>query len=337
MKDTLKILFIAAAASLLAACAEWTTPQALPFKVNTIEDTNPELLAKYQASIREYKASEHRITYVLFNNIYDTPVNAVCKLTALPDSVDFVELTDPANVNDWTAADMKALREKLGTRFVMRISYKEATEAAKARYGDEYFDHIPEYVDSLFNIAYNGDFDGITVEFEGMGTLHALPDEIELLNAKEEQIFPKVNAWLNANPGKSLFFEGNPQHTIDHSVVLAADYIIIPSEDFKNAQKAGYSAIQAIQYEENGTQPFADINVLFAVRCISDDFTDASTGRYFEGPAIELLTKWIIYEAPQECQNAGIAIYGTQMDCLTGTNGYYPNIRQAIKILNPNS
>lgn len=337
MKDTFKILFIAAAASLLAACAEWTTPQALPFKVNTIEDTNPELLAKYQASIREYKASEHRITYVLFNNVYDVPVNAVCKLTALPDSVDFVELTDPANVNDWTAADMKALREKLGTRFVMRISYKDATDAAKASYGDDYFDHIPEFIDSMFDIASKGDFDGITVEYEGMGTLHAIDSEIQLLQLQEEQIFPKVKAWMSANPGKALFFKGNPQHTLDHSVALAADYIILPTEDFKNAPKAGYSALQAIQYIENDTQPFAGIKVLFAVRCISDDITDASTGRYFEGPAIELLTNWIVYDAPEECQNAGIVIFGAQMDCLTGTSGYYPNIRQAMKILNPNS
>lgn len=336
MKHTFNIIYVAAAAAMLSACAEWTTPEALPFKVNTIEDTNPGLYAKYQAAIKEYKASEHHVTYVTFDNIYDTPLNAACKLTSLPDSVDFVELTNPGNVNDWTLADMKALREKFDTRFVMRVSYKEATEAAKIRYGNDYFDHIPEFVDSLLNIASKGNFDGITVEYEGMGTLHALDAEIELLKLQEEQIFPKVKAWMSANSGKLLFFEGNPQHTVDHSVVLAANHVILPTADMKSAQKVGYCAVQAVEYEEDGVAIFKDVKIILAARAIPDDITDTSTGRYFEGPSLELLTRWIMYEAPQNCSKAGLAIYNVQNDCLMSTS-FYPNVRQAVKILNPNS
>lgn len=335
MKRTFNITYVAAAV-LLSSCAEWTTPEAIPFKVNTIEDTNPELYVQYQEAIKAYKSSEHRVSYVAFDNIYDIPTNAATRLTALPDSIDFVELTNPGTVNDWTAADLEDLRLKFGTRFVLRISYNAATETARARYGEDYFDHVPEYVDSLLNVATKGGFDGITVEYEGMGTLHAFPEELELLNSQEAQLFPRVKEWLNANSGKLLFFEGNPQHTIDHSLVLAADHVILPTADMKSAQKAGYCAVQAVEYEENGVEIFKDIKIIFAARAIPNDITDTSTGRYFEGPAVELITKWIMYEAPENCSKAGIAIYNVQNDCLKSTS-FYPNVKQAIKILNPNS
>lgn len=328
-------MFAAAVAS-LSACAEWTTPEALPLKVNTIANTNPELYAKYTQAVRDYKASEHHVTYVAFDNIYDVPTNAVCKVNVLPDSVDFVEMTNPGNINSWTADDMEQMRKDFGTKFILRISFPAIAANMQERYGDDYLEHIKDGVDSLIAIADAKKFDGITVEYEGTGTLHAYADEIALLEYKEDQIFPSVLAWKEKNAGKLLFFNGNPHHTVDHSIVFASDYVILATEGDKSAQKSCYTALQVLEFEENGATPFADCKIIFAVKAVPDDITDTSTGQYFEGEALDLLTRWLVTDAPESCAKAGLAVYLVQNDCLS-TKGYYPKVRAAIKLLNPNS
>lgn len=329
MKTSFKILLFAAAI-MMASCAKWTTPEALDVKVNTIENTNPELYAQYLESIKAYKASDHHVTYVAFDNSAEFRTNAISSLKALPDSVDFVELSN-AVYNDWTGEDMKSMREKFDTKFVIRISYASISAQMRARYGDEaYMPHIKDAVDSLIALADKYEYDGITVEYEGAGQLHALPDEIQELQDKEAQIFPSVSAWREKNKDKLLFFDGNPHHTVDHSVVLSADYVILPTAGEKSAQSCGYIALQAIQGE------FADVNVILAANAVPDDITDTSTGRYFEGESLFLLTRWMVTDAPECCQKAGIAVYKVQNDCLS-TNGYYPRVKAAIKTLNPNS
>lgn len=329
MRNSFKIILVAAAAMCATACAEWLTPEPLALRTNTIETQNPELYAQYLDAIKAYKASDHRMTYVAFSNTAETPLNAQCRVASLPDSVDVVELTNP-NYNDWTAEDMQEMREKFNTKFVMRISFPAIKEQMKAEFGDEYLTHIKDGVDALIKLAGEKNFDGITVEYEGQGTLHAVEDEIETLRNQEAQIFPSVSAWRSANPDKLLFFEGNPQHTVDHSVVLSADKVILPTSGEKSAQKCGYVALQAIQDE------FKDIDVLFAVDAIPDDITDTSTGRYFDGAALFLLTRWLTSDAPDVCQDAGVAIYKVQNDCFSPSI-HYPNVRAAIRTLNPNS
>lgn len=335
MKKTFNIILLAAALA-VTGCQDWTTPEAIPVKVDTIEETNPGLFARYTEAIRAYKASEHRVTYVAYDNIYDQPVNTISRISNIPDSTDFIELTNPL-YNGWTGEDMKAMRKNFGTKFILRISFKKISEAAIAEFGEaDYLGHVTAAVDELLLTADKYGYDGITVEYEGQGTLHALDSEIKILQDREAKFFTPIKEWKGRHADKMMFFEGNPQHTVDHSVVLDADYVILPTADEKSAQKCGFMAFQALQYEDaTGKTPFTDLNLIFAARAIPDDITDSSTGRYFEGPAIGILSRWIAGDAPEECSGAGIAVYNVQDDCLGGSI-FYPNLRSAIKVLNPN-
>ena len=60
MKKTILVLSIIAAA-LIAACSEWTEPQALPIERPSADAENPALYQQYLENLRNYKMTYHPI------------------------------------------------------------------------------------------------------------------------------------------------------------------------------------------------------------------------------------------------------------------------------------
>lgn len=95
MKSIFKINILLVSIALLAGCSEWTTPESIEIEKNSIEQTNPELYAKYCDALKEYKASEHKIAYTTFLNSPEIAANGSEKISMIPDSVDFVQAHEP--------------------------------------------------------------------------------------------------------------------------------------------------------------------------------------------------------------------------------------------------
>ena len=131
MKSIFKINILLVSIALLAGCSEWTTPESIEIEKNSIEQTNPELYAKYCDALKEYKASEHKIAYTTFLNSPEIAANGSEKISMIPDSVDFVQLMN-LEVSESHLEEIAAVREKKGTRFVFRFSVNECMEAYEA-------------------------------------------------------------------------------------------------------------------------------------------------------------------------------------------------------------
>ena len=71
-----------------------------PVEINQpgIEHQNPELYQNYLAGIRAYKASSHKIMMAWFDNSQAVPFTQAQHINAVPDSVDYVVLTNPGTV-----------------------------------------------------------------------------------------------------------------------------------------------------------------------------------------------------------------------------------------------
>ena len=126
MKRNIKIYFlpaVAAAALLSGACSDWTDSESVDIRRPSLEAQNPALYEQYVEALRAYKASEHKLTFVMMENRAGlAPVSQNQRLTSYPDSVDFICMTNPENLAAVYADEMKEVREK-GTRVIYDIDY----------------------------------------------------------------------------------------------------------------------------------------------------------------------------------------------------------------------
>lgn len=126
MKRNIKIFFlpvVAAAALSLASCGDWTDSESVDIRRPSLEAQNPDLYAQYLEALRAYKASDHKVTFVMMENRAGlAPESQNQRLASYPDSVDFICMTNPENLAAAYADDMKTVREK-GTRVVYDIDF----------------------------------------------------------------------------------------------------------------------------------------------------------------------------------------------------------------------
>lgn len=316
------------AALSLTACNDWVKPEPLGVEVVSPKDVDPEAYQQYQERVRAYKKSDHKLVYVSWENSSEQPSLASDLVSYLPDSVDVVEVVNP-ELRHWLLADMKKTQEQFGTRFVVRISYDDIVVDWTEEQGEK-SQYIAGKVQSLLNIVKNYGYDGITVQYDGLLQTHLKDDELAALKEKEDSFLPLFVQWKAENPGKSIFFRGVPTRTIDHTLALEADAIIIPTLSAKSAAECDFEA-------RNGSNgDFAGAKMLFEVSSIPTDATDTMTGRYTEGDALPLVVEWAQENNPEAYTFAGLCIYHVEWDCLS-PSGYYINTRKAMKHLNPNS
>ena len=320
----------------LTACQEWLKPESLAVNVKGTGTDDSALREQYLENLRAYKKSaDHQLIYVSFDNAYETAKNAAALVSYLPDSVDVVEITNP-DLHEWFKRDMQKVQKDYGTRFVIRVSYDDIT----APYGNapgqtqvseaEKTVIIDSVVNELLQKVETYGYDGITVQYDGLYPDYLYSNELAALTKKENDFLPLIAAWKEQNPDKTMFFNGVPTRTIDHTVPLAAEVIIIPTVDARSVNYADFEARNGANGE------FAGSRMMLETMSVPNDPLDKSTGRYTEGEQIPLMLEWMTTNVPDKYTLAGICVYHAEWGCLS-TSGYYPILKNVIKTLNPNS
>lgn len=353
MKSIFKINILLVSIALLAGCSEWTTPESIEIEKNSIEQTNPELYAKYCDALKEYKASEHKIAYTTFLNSPEIAANGSEKISMIPDSVDFVQLMN-LEVSESHLEEIAAVREKKGTRFVFRFSVNECmeayeayveeilAEAEKEAEGAEEGTEPVEPVIPEFTEYYAAEFqkvtakvaeyglDGFTFAFVGKNIDGMTEAQKEEYAAAEAAALVPLKEWIAANGSKLLFLEGNPQYLLDTEVVNATPYYILPTRDSRSVGELGLYGINAYtsgKLHENA-------KLIYAVETPSFIEEEYLVGQFVLGEQIPLAADWIAKDASYE--KSGLAIWNVQRDYFNTDGMVYPNVRKAIKTMNPN-
>lgn len=101
----------AMAVVLFCACSEWTEPEA--------RDLKQSLPDSYYADLKAYKASDHSLAFGWFDGWNPVSASTAMSLMGIPDSVDLVAIWSPFTPSEEQKADMRAVREKKGTRVVV--------------------------------------------------------------------------------------------------------------------------------------------------------------------------------------------------------------------------
>ncbi|MCH5331337.1 MAG: endo-beta-N-acetylglucosaminidase [Alistipes sp.] len=121
IKKSISSLAVALAVTAITAstgCSEWTQPE--PENHDRFGNTETSFSADYYKALREYKKSDHEISFGWFSGWGEPSVLTASMLAGLPDSMDMISLWDSAgNLSAGKQADLKEVQQKKGTKVLM--------------------------------------------------------------------------------------------------------------------------------------------------------------------------------------------------------------------------
>ncbi|MGM9742383.1 MAG: glycoside hydrolase family 18 [Candidatus Cryptobacteroides sp.] len=360
--NTLKCLLTSVLAAVaLVGCSEWTEPESVDFHYTTLADKNPELYKAYYQSIRDYRASDHKVVIAKYDNKPGVPSGRAEHITCLPDSVDYIILYNPANISPVTLAEMDEARSLKGQKILYQIEYKSIHAEYKAYAeawntshqpveGEEVGETPVDPADTLVSLnsfvkeavktrtAYLAEYgyDGVNIVYSSRNPASCNEEALVELKAAQSAFLAPVAEALASCPDALVFFEGTPQYILENvELINDADYLIIPATGAVNEYELSYELGLANRY---GNIPADRFIVSVTTRSLVDPaLTDGTFSgidrKGKEKSAIIGAAEWTA-KTTSGVVKAGIAIENAQNDYFNLSQVYY-NIREAISIMNP--
>ena len=216
-----------AAAALLASCSDWTEAEHKDF-LPPMNQNDPAFLT----SLRDFKVGEHLVTMMIVRGTSTAPNRQNQHPMSMPDSVDYLLMTDVDDLHPALSDEIAEVRSKKGTRTLNVVDYttirstwdamKEASSGTEHE-GDYTEEKFAEYckaeTEKQLAACSRYGFDGIVVSYlGGYDSSAAAPFVLA------------ADTWRRDNPNKLLFFRGYPAFitSIENQTILAeCDYVII--------------------------------------------------------------------------------------------------------------
>ena len=120
----ISVILTIACSLMFVACSDWTEPTPVDYNPIFPDEQDPSLHEKYEQSLKEYKNRKHTLMLIRFANNPGTTLGEQDFLRSLPDSVDFVVLTNADNLSVYDKEDISKLK-RTGTKF---LYYKNLSE-----------------------------------------------------------------------------------------------------------------------------------------------------------------------------------------------------------------
>lgn len=351
-----KAAWMAIPALLLASCSDWTETESLKLNEPSIETQNPELYEQYLGNLRAYKASAHKVVIASFDNVAELPTSRGQHLTDMPDSLDYICLNNIKAVNEVNAAEMEEVR-RFGTKVLGLVDFDAIDSAWKAILEEEknnasgseapsgegtaeegeatddaarFIEYCKKEVSAIIEACDAKNVDGIEINYTGfdLNSLVAAED-IAAETARQGAFFDAINSWKAAHADKLLFFKGAPQNVISKAILNDCKYIIVNAHSAKNLYEMSYFVLMASTKDVPADR--------FVMGVTTPYLTNSGTynGELGDGSsAIIAAAQWAL-TASTDYTKAGVSIDAVEQDYYSNVNNVYPNVKEAIAILNP--
>lgn len=347
----------------LSSCSDWTDVEALDYQYVLPSEQDPEAYNAYLALLREYKQNPHKIAIAKFDNSGYEVSGQADRLSALPDSIDFIVLQAADNLNPVIEQEMKEMREKKGTRTLYALDYtdvetqlqaildKEEAEATDPEEGteteggeeteqpetpasDRFIEVCTHYVDSLLSVYNKYGYDGIQVVYNNVASSVGMTEEEKAqLQARQDAFFSKIKEWAENHQDAPFIFEGKPANVMDASIFQFTDYIVVTMPDAVSASELLWNAEMSL------TEGVPSDRIVFGVTIPSLADEKATEG-YFNGTDENgqqtyavIGAAYTVISADGTFGKAGICIDNVRDDYFQ-REYTYGHIRQAIQIMN---
>lgn len=333
-----KILTIAAAAlasgAMLCSCSDWTQPEPLELIHKDISQTDPTAYQAYLANLRQYRQSDHTQVYAFFDNPTDAPTSQWQRLSALPDSIDVVVLTNSEQLNQATITEMEALRVSKGQQFFCTVDFDailtqwqanvDDAAANGTTYSVDFSTYMKQTLDTQLAKAKEGVFDGVLAYYRGKSAAHMTEAEKAEALKLENEFFNIVRV-RHDNNRIGLTLAGIPANIINTDNLSALHNILLTET---------LDAYNSMHYDTfmTNTGVAADYNELLGLMASSTawDADDHKTG-YTPGGELSIM-QMARYAATHKV--GAMAMLSVQPDYYNAVRVYH-NIRTAIQIANP--
>ena len=274
-----------ATAALLASCSDWTEVEHRDL-LPQMNQSDPVFLA----SLRDFKAGEHLVTMMIVRGTSTAPNRQNQHPMSMPDSVDYLLMTDVDNLHPALMDEIAEVRSKKGTRTLNVVDYttirsawvamKEESSGTEHE-GDFTEDKFAEYckieTEKQLAACSRYGFDGIVVSYlGGYDSSVAAPFVLA------------ADTWRRDNPDKLLFFRGYPAFitSIENQTILSeCDYVIILTEGASSS--VAISRMVRDQLEEG--VPSNRVVLEASVPSIADGGDDAQVGA-----SLQVAAQWVM-------------------------------------------
>ena len=363
-KQLIKCLMMAVlAAPVVSACSDWTDTEALDYDYVLPSEQDPDAYNTYLGLLREYKQSQHKIMMAKFDNSSEIINGQACRLSALPDSIDYVVLKEADNLHPVVSQDMQDIRSQKGTRMLYAVSYADVTarlqaildqeeaetpspeegadtpeeenpEQPETPAADRFTEVCAQYLDSLLGVYDKYGYDGIVAVYTDPAYPVSLTgEEYAQLQARQEAFFGSVRAWAESHPEAAFIFEGYPQNVIDSSLFNQVDYVVVTMVDAVSSDEVIWTAEMAL------TDGVPTDRIVFGVT-IPDMNDEKATDGYFSqtdenGNSIYAVVgaAYTVISPNGSFGKAGLCVDNVEDDYFNVSH-IYPHLRQAIQIMN---
>ena len=350
----------------LASCD--TDVEAVDLNQPGIEQQNPELYKTYLANLKTYKQNHHKVLIAGFNNSNKLPYTQAQHINAVPDSVDYVVLTNPEAVNEREIKEIGEIRERKGTKTIYDVSFDDiktqydnenaAFEAVKkadkealdkqlsdnklsqdeyntkvaeinARTFVEFKSYLTDSVTVRMSYCDRFGLDGVIMTFRGKEKITMTESEKATYSAWENIFLGIAKDWAERHTNKELLLQGKPQFYTDQTIFDMAKFILVPCQDASSSNAVDYTMLKALG---DGVPTNKLVPV---VETTSMDSSDKATGWWSNKVYATLGAARFVTTEHNGYVPAGLAIMNIQNDYYNSAF-VYPHIRTAISIMNPN-
>lgn len=347
IKITLLATALIASVCSLSSCSDWVDPESLNLHVPSLEEQNPGLYADYLEDLKLYKASDHKLTFVSFDNRTGDPVKQAERLTILPDSIDFISLIHPDNLYPDVLKEIDIVRTK-GTRVIYSVDYAmiEAEwiallkeEGSENLTEDDAKVYITKRTEEMLAFCDKYHYDGVTVIYQGRSLVSLPAGDLLLYSARQKAFFDVVLTWYETHADRVLSFEGNPQFLVqgNMNILTKCQYVILMTTLSDNTGEMEIAGFQAVV---STGELLNEAKFIVSVETTRPGDTIGMHG-YFgtidenenKLRSIQETARWI-RRSSEVFDRSGIFVMDAQYDYYEN-EWVYQNIREAIGIMNP--
>lgn len=352
------ILPFVALSCTIASCDDWTDLEP-KINENLIESNKT---AEYYEQLRAYKASDHPISFGWFGNWSGKGGSLANCMVGLPDSVDVISMWGGwKNPTEDMLKDLRVVQQQRGTKALVCFIILEMgdqitpTEYAGSREGrHEYWGWVDDdeeairasivrYANAICDTIDKYNYDGFDLDWEPS---YAQPFETNKEMAKNGRIALLIETMSKrigpaSGTGRIFAIDGEPEHSeIPAAMGKYFDYFISQAYAATNESGLNNRLNKVIQHYR-GELTAEECAAKFIV-CENFESYAQTGGVSFSTPSgkvvrsVEGMARWNPTINGQKVRKGGVGTFHMEYEfTVSGQDGTYPFLRNAIRIMNP--
>lgn len=337
MNNKITKYIFAAIFVLLFACSDWTDTESIDIDIPKVNGKQKE---EYYKDLRAYKETNHKITYLWFDNSVKIAQSNGQLLTSVPDSVDIICLSNPFDLVEKEITSMKELKAERAYSYVYALDIEGIKTVYRqllleANQDKKEIVSLPVYMQDTLNIAIkpSTEFDGIIIRYTGKDINFLTDEEKTEYLATEDVIIKTLQTWMSTNSSKFISIQGYPQNFSDKSILPSMKHIILETATDTSKDKIIYTMLQT------GTTGVPTDRFIIAANAISFISSESKVGYWPDKNGSFILSAIQESAAVVASSDMPYSIQGISIN--NGSNDYYNsiarylNVNKGIEQMNP--